>query len=187
MRFITVCLILLLSGMSGGCRRAAPEEPQPVPIRIDLTSAAFSEGAPIPDRYSCAGGGMSPPLQWSRPPAGAQSLALVFEKQDPEQERPGTVLWLLFNLSPALMGLPEGGRPRQEPPPVVGLNHFGTLGYDGPCPSGGEVGRYVFRLLALDTMLPPEAGRSAPLFEGFVRAHVLAEGRLTGSYLFADP
>src|SRR5438034_11546686 len=53
------------------------------PMRgFTLSSPAFSEGATIPRQYTCDGQGMSPPLQWTIPPPGTQSLALVVEDPD---------------------------------------------------------------------------------------------------------
>ena len=47
-------------------------------LELAVLSAAFAMGAAIPDRYAC--GPCSPPLSWSEPPAGTQSLARGFER-----------------------------------------------------------------------------------------------------------
>ena len=49
---------------------------------IQVTRMAFSEGQPIPQKYSGQGDDISPPLNWSQPPAGAKSLAPVVEDPD---------------------------------------------------------------------------------------------------------
>ena len=36
---------------------------------FELTSAAFAAGEPIPPKYTCDGDDVSPPLEWSEPPA----------------------------------------------------------------------------------------------------------------------
>ena len=49
---------------------------------MQLTSIAFTEGAPIPAQYSCEGTNVSPPLEWSGAPAGAKSLVLIADDPD---------------------------------------------------------------------------------------------------------
>ena len=44
---------------------------------MTLKSEAFAEGAFIPKKYSCEGPDVSPPLEWSTPPAGT-GLSMVF-------------------------------------------------------------------------------------------------------------
>ena len=60
---------------------AAPEKGGPI-MAFELTSTAFAPGGPIPQKYSCDGEDISPPLQWSDPPQGTQSLALICDDPD---------------------------------------------------------------------------------------------------------
>ena len=52
------------------------------PAELRLTSSAFAAGDEIPLRYTCDGGNVSPPLEWSDLPEGTRSLALVLDDPD---------------------------------------------------------------------------------------------------------
>src|SRR5438105_4657507 len=43
---------------------------------LALSSPAFANDAKIPDRYTCNGADLSPPLRWTAPPAGTRSFSL---------------------------------------------------------------------------------------------------------------
>src|SRR5512146_750794 len=47
--------------------------------RMTLETSAFSPGQPIPQKYSCEGADVSPPLTWSAPPPGTKSFALIVD------------------------------------------------------------------------------------------------------------
>jgi Raf kinase inhibitor-like YbhB/YbcL family protein len=61
-----------------------------------LRSTALTPGVPIPRRHTCDGDDVSPPLAWSDPPAGTQSLALIVD--DPDAPAGTWAHWVLFNL-----------------------------------------------------------------------------------------
>lgn len=149
---------------------------------MKLTSAAFVDGQPIPQKYTCDGADISPPLAWSAAPAGTRSLALICD--DPDAPVGTWVHWVIYALPaastelPEMVGavdvLPDGAR--------QGLNDFRRVGYGGPCPPPGRAHRYFFKLYALDAevALGPRASKRE-----LVRAmagHVLAEAELMGTY-----
>jgi len=151
-------------------------------MTIELSSSAFEEGESIPRKYTGDGTDVSPPLTWSEPPAGTQSLALVCD--DPDAPRGTWVHWVLFNLPSDLRELPE-----HVPPDAVlknqarqGRNDFGKIGYGGPAPPRGKPHRYFFKLYALDVVLPLTAGASRSQLLGAMEGHILAEGQLMGKY-----
>ena len=153
-----------------------------------LASPAFEEGSMIPPHYTCDGENINSPLRWEGAPKGTASFALLVDDPDipPEvKERFGIEKWdhwVLYNIAPGTTSLEEGEAPGEE-----GLNSSGTTGYQGPCPPPQyepKEHRYVFRLLALDTMLSVPAAE-APTYEAIEKLaeeHVLAEARLTGRY-----
>ena len=47
-----------------------------------LESSAFEHAQPIPERHTCEGADVSPPLRWSHVPEGARSLALIVDDPD---------------------------------------------------------------------------------------------------------
>ncbi len=105
---------------------------------MKLNSTAFTEGGMIPQKYTCDGQNISPPLAWSDVPAGAKSLALICD--DPDAPVGTWVHWVLFNLPPGLKGLPEGV-PADPAPKIGGLhgtNSWRQIGYGGPCPPSGS-------------------------------------------------
>jgi Raf kinase inhibitor-like YbhB/YbcL family protein len=141
-----------------------------------LESSAFGNAQAIPNRHSCEGEDVSPPLRWMNVPEGTRSLALVVDDPD----APGGVFthWLGWGLDPAASGLGEG-----ESAPAEGRNDFGTTGYRGPCPPPGHGRhRYVFRLYALDAQLGLGAGAAKAELEQALEGHVLTTAELVGTY-----
>jgi Raf kinase inhibitor-like YbhB/YbcL family protein len=178
-----------LLGVSGGCtgtdEKPAQKEEQKgkeVMAAIVVTSSAFEAGETIPEKYSCDGADLSPPLEWSRTPEGTMSVALVCE--DPDAPRGMWVHWVLWGLPPDSTSLPEA-----MPPDTVlvntgiqGKNDWGRIGYGGPCPPSGPAHRYFFRLYALDTRLELRPGATRKDLRAAIDGHILAEGQLMGKY-----
>ena len=54
-------------------------------MAFELTSSAFKEGERIPDRYTCEGADLSPPLHWGVPPAATKSFVLIADDPDAKQ------------------------------------------------------------------------------------------------------
>lgn len=151
-------------------------------MSFTLSSPAFREGETIPKKYTCVGEDVSPPLQWTGPPKGTRSLALIMD--DPDAPMGTWVHWVLFNIPPQEPGLPEGVPPLDTFPKGArhGINDFKRVGYGGPCPPPGKPHRYFFKLYALDTLLdlPPRATKAQVVAAS--RGHVLAEARLMGRF-----
>lgn len=156
--------------------------PSPALATLALTSAAFKDGDTIPVKYTCQGDNVSPPLSWNAPPQGTQSLALITEDLD----GPSGIIthWIIFNM-------PANTRELAEAVPNLGQLANGTLqgnnvrgnpGYTGPCPPAGGPHRYRFTLYALDQSLSLPSGISRNDFLAAIRAHVLAQGQITGTY-----
>lgn len=146
-----------------------------------LTSSAFTEGKPIPRRYSCQGENISPPLEIHSVPKHAKSLALIMDDPDvPPQVRTDRmwVHWLLYNIDPHLTTISEN----TPPPSTPGRNTDGTLTYMGPCPPDREH-RYFFKLYALDTLLPLAAGATKEQLLQAMEGHILLQTELMGTYV----
>ena len=122
-------------------------------LTLQIISPAFAAGQPIPDKYTCAGLNVSPPLTWTNPPAGAKSSALIAD--DPDAPGGTWVHWVIYNLPPSVTSLAEGTPPSPQLPGGAkqGVNDFGQIGYGGPCPPPGKPHRYFFKIYALDTTL----------------------------------
>jgi Raf kinase inhibitor-like YbhB/YbcL family protein len=151
-------------------------------MALTVSSSAFQEGSKIPAKYTCEGQDVSPALTWGEPPAGTQSFALIVDDPD----APGGVFthWVVFNLPADSRGLPEAVPAQAQLPDgsVQGKNDFGKLGYGGPCPPPGRPHRYQFTLYALDQSLDLKAGAAKKPVIDAMQGHILAQGRLTGTY-----
>lgn len=150
-------------------------------MSFELTSTAFAHEQPIPSKYTCDGEDVSPSLQWSDPPEGTRSFALIMD--DPDAPRGTWIHWVLYDLPaetrtlpeaiPAATNLSDGGR--------HGKNSDRKKGYGGPCPPSGTH-RYFFKLYALDTPLGLSPGASKKRLLRAMEGHILAQAELMGTY-----
>jgi Raf kinase inhibitor-like YbhB/YbcL family protein len=154
--------------------------------KFTLQSDAFPSEDPVPERYTCDGENLSPPLAWNGPPEGTRSLALLMD--DPDAPRGAFVHWVLFNLPPTPAFLPPGLDVEkvygtEGSVPVEGVNDFGYLGYGGPCPPPGHgVHHYHLRLYALNAPLDLGTGATRRQVNDAMAGHVLGEADLVGTY-----
>ncbi len=148
-----------------------------VEVTMNLISPAFEYGQPIPVKYSCRGEDISPPLQWSEPPAGTRSFVLIMD--DPDAPMGTWDHWLLFNIPPETRSLPENLRPTS--PIRIGRNSWGKNAYGGPCPPSGTH-RYFFRLYALDSTLDLPDGASKGALLTAMQGHILAQAEWMGTF-----
>lgn len=145
---------------------------------IRLTSSAFAGDQPIPIEYSCLGKNISPELQWDGIPSNTRSLALLVD--DPDAPGGIYVHWVLANIPATAKGLSAG----QAAPAgaVQGANSSGRSGYTGPCPPAGKAHRYIFTLFAVDQVLTLEAVPNKAGLLAALEGHILASGKLVGTY-----
>ena len=149
---------------------------------LTLTSSAFPPGGTIPKKHTCDGPDVSPALNWTDPPAGTQSWALIMD--DPDAPVGTWVHWVLYDLPAAARALPENV-PKQEQLPDgsrQGRNDFRRTGYGGPCPPAGPAHRYFFKLYALDVKLGLRAGATKADVERAMQGHILGQAELMGRY-----
>ncbi len=124
-------------------------------FNIFLNSTGYSEV--LSQAHTCDGQDTSPEITWQDPPASVKSYILIME--DPDARHGPFVHWVMYNIKPDAKGIPEN-MPKTETTPegwAQGLNSFGKLGYNGPCPPRKQVHRYNFILYALNVApeLPP--------------------------------
>lgn len=154
-------------------------------MSLTLTSQAFQQNGEIPARYTCQGGDVSPPLQWSGVPANTKSLALIVDDPDaPDPAAPKItwVHWVLYNIPPTTTGLPDGAAAQALPSGALeGINDFKRAAYGGPCPPVGRH-RYFHKLYALDTVLPDLKVPTKAALEKAMQGHVLTHAALVGTY-----
>ena len=145
-------------------------------MKLDVSSSAFSEGQSIPEKYTCDGQNVSPPIQWSAAPANTKSIAIICE--DPDAPSGTFTHWVLYDVPGTAKELAEGSSGGGK----EGVNGFGKKGYGGPCPPPGGAHRYYFRVYALETTSLGNAGSSKDEVTADMQGHILAQGELMGTY-----
>jgi Raf kinase inhibitor-like YbhB/YbcL family protein len=149
--------------------------------KMKIESSAFTNGQPIPQKYTCQDADVSPALTWSAAPQNAKSFALITD--DPDAPVGTWVHWVFYNLPARTHALPEAvPKTEQALGGLQGRNDFKKIGYNGPCPPPGKEHRYFFKLYALDTSLDLKAGAIKPEVERAMLGHVLAHAELMGTY-----
>lgn len=155
-------------------------------MTMTISSPAFVHNGMMPERYTCEGDNMSPPLRWTAPPAGTRSLVLISDDPDapdPAAPKMTWVHWVLYNLPPVAGELPEGVADTALPNGTrIGINDRQFAGYSGPCPPIG-VHRYFFKLYALDMVLPDLGNTTKADIVARMEGHILAQTDMIGLYI----
>jgi len=178
-------------GQAGGQGRGGARGPQAPPLL--MTTAAFEDGAVIPDKYTQKAGAMavSPELKWLQVPMGTQSFVLLMHDPEPvlqKSSKTDILHWLVWNIPATSTGLAEGVQQGELPDGTRQVSLRGG-GYMGPGAPAGPYHHYTFELYALDTKLDipqPAQGTNA----GEVRTkvidamdgHVLGKAVLVGRF-----
>ena len=169
-----------------GCGRSqeASDQPPGGPqgnASMKLTSAALTDGKTISAEFTCDGAGLSPPLQWSQPPAGTQSFALVVEDPDAPEGTFGH--WGVYDLPAHARQLHSGAAQKGSSDFRQTTNDFGDSGYGAPCPPPGDKPHhYHFRLMALDVAQLPGSPSGVKDIVGAAAGHVLGSAELVALY-----
>ena len=132
------------------------------------------------------------PLEWSDPPAGTKSFALVFQDfDDIPEEGFSWIHWLAADIPGDRRGLPENAS-RTDPEIIQGRNSWMTplgpygLGcdvtdyYGGPAPDRPH--EYELEVFALDCVLGLAQGFYYNELRRAMAGHVLASAVLKGIY-----
>ena len=143
---------------------------------MQISSAAFTNGGKIPDKYTKYGENRIPPLHLEEIPDKARSLALIVD--DPDAPNGTFNHWLLFNVDPKVHDIKEDCVPVMT---TQGRNDFGEVEYDGPKPPSGEH-RYFFKAFALDTVMALGRGSKREQLEAEMKDHILDSATLMGKY-----
>lgn len=144
---------------------------------MEITTAAIQINGHIAPQYTCDGANISPSVVFTQIPNNAKSTALILE--DPDAPGGTFIHWLLYDMSPATLVVPENEMPTTG---KAGTNDFGQLGYGGPCPPSGTH-RYVFRLLALDARFDLAEGISKSELDGVIDGHIIDSVEVVGVYV----
>ena len=158
---------------------------------LKVTSLAFADHAPIPERYTADGEGLSPPIDWTGVPAGAASLVLIVEDADAPKSDP-LVHAIVVDIPPQDGSMHEGALKSPghagEDDVHSGRNSYFKAGWIPPDPPRGHgQHRYAFQLFALGAGGKPFSGK--PTRGDVLKAiqeRGLAGGMLVGTYARRD-
>lgn len=142
-----------------------------------VSSPAFEHGGVIPDQYTVAGEGVSPPLEWSGVPDGTVSFAI--HSHDPDAPLLGGFAhWMIWGIPGDARSIEEGATGFPS-----GLIATDRRGWFPPTPLPGHGDHfYYFHLYALDAELDLADGCDLATFYEAVDAHVINQARVVGVY-----
>ena len=177
-------LLTLGMGSAAAQQQQAPAAP---PSKFKLMSSAYSEGSMIPTQYSCADpNASSPALQWSNPPAGAASFAVILHDTDaaPAKGTMDVTHWIFWNIPASSMMVAAGVKPDSSPDGIVqGKNVRNVNGFQPPCPPPGATPHhYIFELYALDGKLDLPAGSTRADLLKAMDGHVIGKATYVGLF-----
>jgi Raf kinase inhibitor-like YbhB/YbcL family protein len=174
-RDISICA--LLAAMAACGAKSEGEMAQ-----LMLKSSAFADGQALPAEFTCDGADQSPPLEWSEPPSGTKSFALVVD--DPDAPSGTFRHWGAFNIPAVARELAPGAGNQDEGLMAQARNDFGKPGYGGACPPPGHgPHHYRFKLMALNVdKLEVGNGASIKDVEAAAEKHLVGRAELTGIY-----
>ena len=168
MLIILVCVTLSL------CIGQKPE------IKTLKISTAFKNGEWIPKKYTCDGDDVSPPIKIENVSKNVKSFVIIVE--DIDAPRGVFTHWIAWNITSTT--IPENiPKVKDVKKPITmkqGLNDFGKVGYNGPCPPPGKPHRYFIRVYALDTYLDGDYDKESILEA--MKGHVVQYGEIYGIY-----
>lgn len=149
-----------------------------------IKSPVFENNGEIPEKYTCDGEGINPPLVFSDIPERTKSLALIMDDPDiPEAAKKNYGIevwdhWIIWNISPETKEIKENTVPMKA---IIGKGTRGVNNYTPPCPPDREH-RYFFKLYALDTMLSLDINSTKADLEKAMQGHILNQAELIGKY-----
>lgn len=144
---------------------------------MKLRCTAFSNDGSIPERYSCNNENINPTLLISDYPPQSKSFVLIVD--DPDAPKGVFLHWLVYDI-PVCEVIEQNSIPGKQ-----GINDFGNIRYDGPCPGSGTH-RYYFRVYALDTLLNFAEGMQREEIEDAIENHIIDVAEVCGLYSARD-
>ena len=161
--------------MTTGCGGDSDVEVRPdAASTITVSSDALAAGHRIPQRFTCDGEEVSPPLAWSG--GTGEGWALVVD--DPDAPGGTFVHWVVIDIAPGTTSVGTGEVPAGG---VQIVNSSGEASYAGPCPPSGEH-HYRFTVYGLDaaTSLSSDASLDDAIDQ--ISDHATSSGTLTATY-----
>ncbi|EKD43413.1 MAG: hypothetical protein ACD_72C00289G0004 [uncultured bacterium] len=143
---------------------------------MKISSIVFEDNGNIPEKYTCKGESVNPPLSWEGVPVNTRSLALIVD--DPDAPMGVFSHWVLWDIPVHVGGVEENSVPVEA---VVGVSTSGVNQYVAPCPPSG-VHHYRFKLYALDKELFLSIKSTQEDLEAAMDGHILDQAQLVGLF-----
>ncbi len=176
-KMMIVAIILIAIGLIGLFYYFYKKGFNVLEIKMINVKSVFENEERIPEKYTCDGLNINPPLEISNIPEGTKTLALIVEDIDVPE---GTfVHWIMWNIPPETTKIEENYSPSEA---IQGTNDFGERNYMGPCPPSSRTHKYQFKVYALDTSLDVPIDIKKESFKKTIKEHVLSQAVLTGLY-----
>ena len=186
-KILAVAAFLVIGGAANLAAQQQGGAPPPPPSKFKLMSPAYSEGSMIPTQYSCADTNAgSPALQWSNPPNGTMSFAVVLHDTDaaPGKNTMDVTHWIFWNIPATSTSVAANVKVDASPDGIVqGKNVRNVNGFQPPCPPPGATPHhYIFELYALDTKLDLPAGSTRADMLKAMDGHVIGKATYVGLF-----
>jgi hypothetical protein len=148
---------------------------------LELKSSAFADEETIPDKYTCQGDDVSPPLEWNGTLEDTKAFVLICD--DPDAPMGTWDHWVIYNIPSDRKQLDENIEPSKNVKNMTqGLNSWDKIGWGGPCPPPGPAHRYIFHLYALDEDLDMQPGLTKNEVLEMIDSHIIDDCELMGKY-----
>lgn len=150
---------------------------------MKITSSVFENNQIIPQKYSCDGEGINPPLNFSDIPEKTKSLVLIVD--DPDAPNGTFIHWVVYNIDPTVKEVKENSVPSAG---LLGITSLRSPQWVSPCPPASQRGepsgthRYFFKLYSLDAMLNLTENPKKEVVEKAMNGHILDQAQLIGLY-----
>ncbi len=174
-----VYLLLILMVLAAGCLKGGGGMDEKKTLEV---GSVFHNGGYIPEKFTCDGEDINPPIFVGNIGKEVKSLAIIVD--DPDAPAGTFTHWIAWNIPPRgeiPEAIPKEGIVESPLKIVQGVNDFGKVGYGGPCPPRG-VHHYHFKVYALDTTLDLRPGATRKELERAMEGHVIQWGELVGLY-----
>jgi hypothetical protein len=181
---VVLATALLLAGCGSGSGDAnsviTPAASVPTPSTaptpaIRVSADVFTDGAVIPEAYTCRGAGKRPEISWTGVPSGAASTALAVT--DPDAPTGEFIHWLVLDLPPTSAGrIPAGA---VASPAKEEQNSAGAAGWKAPCPPKGSGTHHYHVTVFVLTGATPSGDSKAIV--AALRQQATARGEVVGT------
>ncbi len=179
--FLLGFVSLFAAQSSGGAQAFELKSP-------DIAAGKTIGDAFIYNSFGCSGQNLSPALEWTDPPAGTKSFAVLLHDPDAPTGGAGFWHWLAVDIPASVRSLPQGAGSADGKKMPAGSRQletdFGEVGYGGPCPPKGHgPHRYVFTVYALPVEKLDVKPTDRTAVVGFtINQSALAKASITATY-----